>query len=334
MTRLAAFALAIATLAPLPATAQDPARDTQAAFAAIYDDILVADADATVQSCHKLAETLAGDSTAEARAEDFTALAEGWGRVETTYILGSYDINAMDYPLLIDMFHHGKEDLHASLARAIKSDSAPEKALYKNAYRSITALDDMLFSGPWSERRQALAQEITGSLCKRFAAVHQGYLEHRADYIANPKDALGLLMNAQIQNLYKTRDWRIAEVAGLTKKTSGEMHPENRQYPWGEASWPVIGAILDTHWRLLASDAAPNISTIAAAGHADAGLSSVQDMLAEAIEAYHAVPPGEEFSPQLSAPIVNALQRAQNAFYNSLTLSLGVSAGLVDADGD
>ncbi|MBN2739798.1 MAG: hypothetical protein JXR35_02745 [Rhodobacteraceae bacterium] len=330
MTRLAALSALFASLMPLAAAAQE----VQPAYEAIYDGILLADSDATVQSCHAMAGTLATDSTAQTREDAFTALATGWGRVEASYILGGYDMDAMDYPLLIDMFHNGKEDLHASLKRAIQSTSAPQKALYKNAYRSITALDDMLFSGPWSERRQALAQEITGSLCKRFEKVRQGYLNHRDNFLANPDEALGLLMNAQIQSLYKTRDWRISEVAGLTKKTLGQAHPENRQYRWGDASWPVIGAVLDTHWRLLAADAAPNISTIATARGAGAGLASVQDMLGEAIEAYKSVPEDQAFAPREAVPIINGLQRAQNAYYNSLALLIGVTLGLVDADGD
>ncbi|WP_295535724.1 imelysin family protein [uncultured Thioclava sp.] len=330
MTRLAVLSVLFAALIPLAGAAQD----TQAAYEAIYDDILLADSEATVQSCHAMVGTLETVSTQQAREDAFTALAIGWGRVQATYILGGYDMDAMDYPLLIDMFHNGKEDLHASLERAIKSDSSPQKALYKNAYRSITALDDILFSGPWSQRRQALAQEISGSLCKRFETVHQGYLDHRDDFLANPNEALGLLMNAQIQSLYKTRDWRISEVAGLTKKTLGQMHPENRQYRWGKASWPVIDAILDTHWRLLATETAPNLSSIAEARDAGAGLASVQDMLGEAIEAYKAVPEDKAFAPREAVPIINALQRAQNAYYNSLALLVGVTLGLVDADGD
>ncbi|QUS35279.1 hypothetical protein [Falsirhodobacter algicola] len=320
----------LAALMPLAAAAQDEAD----ALTAIYDTVLQADAAGTVESCHALSATLEAGGTADERAAGFEALAMGWGRVEAAYVLGSFDMDAMDYPLLIDMFHHGKEDLHASLGRAIDSESDPAKALYKNAYRSMTALDDLLFSGPWSDRRAALAQYATQSLCSRFETVEEGYAEHRDDFLSDPDEAVGLLMNAQIQNLYKTRDWRLAEVAGLTKKTLGRAHPENRQFPWGDASWPTIGAILDTHLRLLGAEGEPNLATIAKARGAGTGLAEVQDGLAEAVRLYEAVPQDAWFDPRASVPIINALRQAQNSYYDSLALLVGVSLGLVDADGD
>ena len=330
MTRLALVSFCLAALAAAPAAAQD----VSSAYRAIYDDILVSDAAATVESCKATQAVLGGDATDEARKAAFTTLAENWGRVEAIYVLGGYDMDAMDYPLFVDSYHSGNEDIHVSLARIIEGDKPPAKALYKNSYTSIGALDDILFSGPWSPRRRALAETVTASLCRNFERIHGGYVENRDAFLADPDRALSLLLNAQVQSIYKTSDWRIAEVAGLTKKTLGQFHPENLQYPWSGASWPVIGAILDTHWRLVATDRAPNLSTIATQSDAASGLLAVQDMLEVAIEAYNAVPPGEEFATKPAVPIVNALQRVKNAFYNSLALSLGLTLGLVAADGD
>lgn len=302
-------------------------------WVAIYDDILQKNADQAVAHCTALEATLeTGDEAARLTA--FTDLATAWARVQASYVLGGYDDAAIDYPALIDRFHIGNEDLHDALTRIIASDRAPKSALYKTSYRSITALDDVMFSGPWSERRAALADVIAASLCSRLEKVRDGYSAQRDAVLTDPDKALGLLMNAEIESLYRTRDWRIAQVAGLTRKSLGEPRLDNQQYPWSGASWAVIGAILDAHSQLLANDRAPNLSTVAAAKGGSAGMASVQDMLLESIIAYKAVSPDRAFSPQEMVPIINALQMVQNAFYNHLALSLGVTMGIVDADGD
>ncbi|MDQ2093714.1 hypothetical protein [Rhodalgimonas zhirmunskyi] len=322
-------ALGLALRAPAEATPEG-----HPALAAIYDDILTKDAHNAAQSCHALEPLLTPDSTPEARTQAFIALAQGWGRVQAAYILGGYDMDAMDYPLLIDMFHHGKEDLPASLARAITSDSAPKTALFKNSYRSITALDDLMFSGPWTPRRAALSQVAAETVCARLDAIHQGYTAHRADFLADPDTALALLINAQIHNIYKTREWRIAEVVGLNKKTLGRVLPENAQYPNNlAASWAAIGAMLDTHAALLDADKQPNIATIAAdAGNG--GLEEVQTALTAAKSAYDGASVADYADTAKMIPLFAALQKVQKAFYDHLALSLGVAAGLVDADGD
>lgn len=328
---------------PLPAAAEESpagaAGAAQPAYAALYDTVLVAHAEAAAASCQALMPALTPESSAEARQAGFVALAEGWGRVEASYILGGYDMAAMDYPLLIDMFHSGKEDIHAKLARALASDSPPEQALFKNSYRSITALDDLMFSGPWSARRAALAQTAAASLCQRLEAIAAGYGANREAFLANPDKALALLIDAQIQNIYKIREWRIGEVVGLTKKTLGRVVPENAQYRFNlPASWAAMGAMLEVHAALLDQGRQPNIATIAAAfgtGNRDiGGLQEVQAALAQAQAAYAGASAADYTDTARMVPLFSALQKLQKAFYDHLALSLGVAAGLVDADGD
>ncbi|MBZ4023750.1 hypothetical protein CKO11_14955 [Rhodobacter sp. TJ_12] len=326
----AAFVCALGAVAPRTAPAQEPQR----AYRAIYDTILQADAGAAVASCAALQTTLTPDSAASARQAAFVALAQDWGRVQAAYVLGGYDWDAMDYPLLIDTFHVGKEDIHASLARAIESDSAPKTALFKNAYRTLTALDDLMFSGPWSPRRAELAQVAADTVCQRLDQIAQGYVQARAAFLEDPDKALALLINAQIQNIYKIREWRIAEVVGLNRKTLGKVLPENAQYPFNpEASWAAIGAMLDTHARLLAEETQPNIATIAAVKD-QGGMAEVQTALAAAQAVYNGATLADYTDTAKMVPLFAALQKVQKAFYDHVALSLGVAAGLVDADGD
>ncbi|REG86671.1 imelysin family protein [Marinomonas pollencensis] len=308
------------------AAEQDP-------YVAIYDKVIQANANHAVQYCADLQEALDSDS-ADLRRQAFMRLTQGWGRVQASYILGAYDIAAMDYPLMVDYFHMSKENIHESLARVMKSDSSASKALYKNSYKTLGALDDVMFSGPWSERRHEMADVISASVCKRLTLIRDGYQEHRADFLADQDKALSLLVNAEIENIYKTRDWRIAQISGLTKKTLGKPEPEHQQYPYSQASWGFIGAILATNQQLLADDQQPNVATIVAAKGGSEGLVAVQQALDASLLAYQQAPADHNYNTNDMIPLFQGLLDLQKAFYRQLVGRIGVTASLIDADGD
>ncbi|MBE2278250.1 MAG: hypothetical protein IAE87_18370 [Rhodobacteraceae bacterium] len=330
MTRplLARILAALLAALPLPATAE-----TDPAFAAIYDGVLQADAEGAVAACTGVQAAIAGGD-APARLAAFTGLATAWGRVQTAYVLGGYDMDATDYPLLIDYFHSGKEDIPKSIERIIAGTGTPDTALYKNSYRTMTALDAAMFAGDWTPRRAEISTAIAQTVCTRLALLRDGYATHREDFLADPDKALGLTVNALIENLYKTREWRIAMVAGLTRETVGQYLPQNQQYPFSQASWAVVGAILDTYARLLDDDSQPNLATLAHNRQAEDGLAEIQAALAETRAAYAATPPEAAFALKETVPIFAGLQDMQKAFYDHLVLALGISAVLIDADGD
>lgn len=307
--------------------------NTSDAYAAIFDKVLQANADAAVAACHELQQTLNSPSD-DKRHTAFVALAQAWTKVRASYVLGGYDMAAMDYPLLIAYFHVGKEDLHESLEQIVEGTLPPASALYKNSYKTLRALDDVMFSGPWLPRREQMAGFITGHLCKRLAQVSEGYRAHRGDFLADPEHALSLLINAEIESLYKTRDWRIAQIIGLTKKSLGQQQPDKQEYPYSQASWPVIGAIIAAHEQLLAEDRQPNIATIAHARQAGEGLILIQKGLSETARAYQAVPPDKAFDLQATIPVFQGLLDTQKAFYRHLVGRIGVTASIIDADGD
>jgi hypothetical protein len=302
-------------------------------YAAVYDRVLQGNADRAVKDCSGLQAALESGST-ERRHAAFVELAKAWASVQASYILGGYDIDAMDYPLMIDYFHMGKEDVRETLGRLIESDTPASKALYKNSYKTMGALDAVMFSGPWSDRRAELASVIAGNLCRRLAQIRDGYREHRADFLGDRDKALSLLINAEIESIYKTRDWRIAQVAGLTRRSLGQQMPQNQQYPYSHASWAVIGAIIDTHEQLLGEDRQPNVASIAHGKKADAGLAAVQEALQATEQAYRETRPDHGFATRDMIPVFQGLLDLQQAFYRHLVASVGVTANLIDADGD
>jgi len=309
------------------------APSAQQAYTAIYDNILQRNADRAVDSCAQLQRSIGSDKQ-QTRLTAFTDLATSWARVEASYILGSYDMDAMDYPLLVDYFHAGKEDVHQSLTRIAAGDAPVAKALYKNSYKNLGALDDVMFSADWTPRRQQMAELITTNICKNLKLVQAGYRDYRDSYLADQKKALSLLINAEIESIYKTRDWRIAQISGLTKQNLGTPQPQNQQYPYSKASWAVIGAIVETHEQLLAENQQPNLATITHQNKAESGMEPVQEALQSTLEAYRTTPPDHNFDTQYMIAMFQGLLDMQKAFYRHLVDSIGVTAAIIDADGD
>lgn len=302
------------------------------AYAAVYDQVLEANADQALVSCTALRGSFAG--SAKGRQQAFTALVADWAKVRASYILGGYDIATLDYPMMVDYFHTGKENIHHALARAIADNNQPDRALYKNSYKSLAALDDVLFSGAWSLRRKALATVITQRVCRTIAKIRDGYRSHRDAYLSEPDKALSLLINATIESVYATRDWRIGQVSGLTRQTLGKYLPQNLEYRYSGASWAVIGAILTTYDQLLGEDRQPNLATIVRTKGAEAGIETIQKALLRTIKAYHETPAEKAFDMRHMIPIFQGLQDIQQGFYRQLLGALDVTARIIDADGD
>lgn len=302
-------------------------------YASIYDNVLQHNADNAVQYCADLQIALESKSS-EVRHQAFLQLAEGWGRVQASYILGDYDMNAMDYPLMVDYFHSGNEDIHESIERLVGRDTKASTALYKNSYKTMGAIDSVMFSSDWSERRKEFAEVMVANVCKRFTQISDGYKANRDAFLFDVDRSLSLVVNAEIEHIYKTRDWRIAQVSGLTKANLGETKPEHQQYPYSQASWAFIGGILEANKQLLGEAQQPNVATIAYEKHGKEGINAVQAALEASLVAYKNTPADHNFNLNDMIPIFQGLLDVQKAFYRHLVNEIGVSANLIDADGD
>jgi hypothetical protein len=322
--------LSFVFLLSLPALSSAVEQDP---YEAIYDNVIQSNADNAVKFCINVQNSLESTSS-NVRQQAFVQLAEGWGRVQATYILGNYNMNAMDYPLMVDYFHSGNEDIHESVTRLLNREKEASVALYKNSYKTMGALDSVMFSGTWSERRKQFSKVIAANICKRFTQISDGYKDSRSEFLADKDKALSLVVNAEIEHIYKTRDWRIAQISGLTKANLGITKPEHQQYPYSKASWSFIGGILEANSQLLSEDQQPNVATISYSKSNNDGLVEVQAALQATLTAYKNTPVDHNFNLNDMIPVFQGLLDIQKAFYRQLVNSLGISANLIDADGD
>ncbi|UJF25101.1 hypothetical protein L0B52_02860 [Suttonella sp. R2A3] len=304
------------------------------ALAGIYDQVLKTNAAQAIGACSSLQEALGGGIEGLPYETAFSELVVAWKQVEATYMLGSIDVAAIDFPTYIDMFHMGNEDINQSLARALDGDSEPKTALFKNAYKTIGALEYLLYQEAKSPRQLAFAQVATDNLCRRFGDIAQVLDDAQGDYMNNPDKSTALLLNALVESVYKTREWRVGDPAGLSRKYGGSPDPARAEYRLSGQSLPAIRAILATHQQMIGEDAQPNLATIAYNHGADEAIALAQGDLLTAIAAAEVMEVGEDLTPENAQALFDAMSALQTDYYQHLVKSLDVVAKILDADGD
>ena len=93
--------------------------------------------------------------------ENFTKLVESWKKVEALYFAGDIDENYIDTPRYIDVYHNLKEDLSKQMQSVINSKDEANIALFKNSFKTINALEYVLFNdNKITPREELLSKEI------------------------------------------------------------------------------------------------------------------------------------------------------------------------------
>ena len=96
--------------------------------------------------------------------ENFTKFIKSWKKVEALYFAGDLDENFADTPRYMDVFNNLKEDLNTQMQRVIESKDEPKVALFKNSFKTVNALEYVLYNDKEiTPREKAIAIEILNS---------------------------------------------------------------------------------------------------------------------------------------------------------------------------
>lgn len=331
--------IALIGIAALAVLIKDPAEKQTQAITSIYDNIILQNAAAAVQSCQDLNQQLEQAKEGErsqALNDAFKQLVLAWKKVEATYIAGDLDMQAIDYPRYIDIFHIGNEDITQQMGKVLNSQSAPQKALYKNSYKTINALETVLYRDKLlTPRKLALAKYINNNICQKLGQIEQTYQEKRSDLLADPGKALSLLANALAGQTMMMKDWRIGDPAGLTKKYENRPDPRRAEYYASDLSIPAIQAVLATQNQLIGAQPYANFRELAASYGAKEPLQASQALLQQAEDAAEKLnKPGFDFNPKEAAALYKLAGELQVSYYGNLIQALPVMAKILEADGD
>ena len=217
----------------------------------LYEKVIISDVKTTLKDIDNLKQVITNKDEKKSK-ELFSNLVKSWKSVETFYILGDINEDFIDTPRYIDIFHNGNEDITKQLDRAIKSDDEPRIALFKNSTKSINALEYILFSKDIKKKRDnEIALTILKKISSHILDIKNEYISQKEEFFKNLKKANAVTINAVIQNTYKLKEWRIADIIGLSKKYEGKPDNRRAEYFLSKNSAVAIEAILNTYKNIL-----------------------------------------------------------------------------------
>lgn len=264
--------------------------------------------------------------------ENFTKLLESWKKVEALYFAGDINEDYIDTPRYIDVFHNLKENLSVQMQRAIDSKDAPRVALFKNSFRTINALEYVLFNDDLvTQREKLLAVEILNSMISNLEDIKEIY----EGYIKSPDQSEkwenAMIINTLIASSYRLKEWRIGDASGFSTKYKNDPKNKRAEYFLSKNSFNAIKAILEAHNEVIGNQKYYNFASMSKEAGAKSQIKEAQDAIAKTFVEIKKLK-NDDFSN--GKALFLSAKAIHNAYYLSLVEELSVTAKILDADGD
>lgn len=279
------------------------AKDTM--LDSILKNVSIVNVDNTIKD----AQILKKDYT----AQNFTNFIKSWKKVEAFYFAGDIDDNYIDTPRYVDVFHNLKEDLSVQMQRVIESKDEPQIALFKNSFKTVNALEYVLFNDKTiTKREKAIADVIVDSIISKLddiKEVYEGYLTR------TKKDDLwenSLVMNTLIASTYKLKEWRI------------KVPHKEKEYILSNNTNAAIVAILEANEEIIGEQKYYNFANMAKENGAKKETIEAQALLNKALK----------LAKNNSKDLYDAVNELHVSYFLSLIEQLSITAKILEADGD
>ena len=267
----------------------------------------------------------------DVNAQNFTNFLKSWKKVEALYFAGDINEDFADTQRYIDVFNNLKEDLNSQLKRAIESKDEPKVALFKNSFKSINALEYILFNDKdISKREKELSVVILDSIISNLEEINKVY----KNYLVSPKDEKwenALVINTLIASSYRLKEWRIGNASGNSSKFKNDAKNERAEYFLSQNSFAAIDAILDAHNQIVKKNPYYDFAAFAMDKGAAIQLLVVIDKIKEMQDELKVLPK-DDFTK--ANKLFNSAKDLHNAYYVSLIEQLSITGKILDADGD
>ncbi len=267
----------------------------------------------------------------DANAQNFTNFVKSWKKVEALYFAGDIDENYADIPRYIDVYNNLKEDLNAQMKKVIESKDEPKVALFKNSFKTINALEYVLFKDTdISKREKDLSVVILDSIIVNLQNINKVY----KNYLVAPKDEKwenALVINTLISSSYRLKEWRIGNASGNASKFKNDPKNERAEYFLSQNSFAAIDAILEAHRQIVEKHSYYDFAAFALDKGAAIQLLEVIDKLKQMQEELKSLPK-DDFTKANN--LFTLAKELHNAYYVSLIAQLSITGKILDADGD
>lgn len=264
--------------------------------------------------------------------ENFTKFIKSWKKVEALYFAGDLDEDFADTPRYMDVFNNLKEDLNTQMQRVIESKDEPKVALFKNSFKTVNALEYVLYNDKEiTPREKALAVEILNSFISNLEGIKKVYETFLTSKPKDEKMERGLILNTLIASSYKLKEWRIGNASGNSSKFKNDARNERAEYFLSKNSFAAISAILDAYKEVLLKSKNYDFATFALEKGAAIDLLGIVDNINSMQEELNKLPK-DDFTKANN--LFNSAKDIHNAYYVTLVEKLSISAKILDADGD
>ncbi len=264
--------------------------------------------------------------------ENFTKFIKSWKKVEALYFAGDLDENFADTPRYMDVFNNLKEDLNTQMQRVIESKDEPKVALFKNSFKTVNALEYVLYNDKEiTPREKAIAIEILNSFISHLEDIKEVYKTFLTSKPKDEKMERGLILNTLIASSYKLKEWRIGNASGNSSKFKNDAKNERAEYFLSKNSFAAIDAILEAHKEVLLKSKNYDFATYALEKGAAIELLGIIDNINSMQEELRKLPK-DDFTKANN--LFNSAKDIHNAYYVTLVEKLSISAKILDADGD
>ena len=222
--------------------------------------------------------------------------------------------------------------MNSQLKRAIESKDEPKVALFKNSFKSINALEYILFNDKdISKREKELSVAIIDSIISHLEEIKQAYKEY---LLAKPKDEKwenALVINTLIASSYRLKEWRIGNASGNSSKYKNDAKNERAEYFLSQNSFAAIDAILDAHKEIILKNKYYDFASFAMNKGASIELLSVIEKIEEMKNELKTLEK-DDFTKANNLFVM--AKDLHNAYYISLIGQLSIVGKILDADGD
>ena len=301
-------------------------------MSSILKNVLIKDVNATLNVLNKFHDDLKTEKKREILHNDFKLLVQSWKKVETFYVAASFNEEAIDLPRYVDVFHNLKENLHVQMQRAIESKDAVEIALFKNSFKTINALEYVLFDKSMTERKRQIALFIVQRIKSNVEEILYVYKNDSKRFLSEFKWSNDVIINMLIDSSFKLRDWRVGDSSGHSRKYKGKANNTRAEYYKSNLSKEAIETILLTHQSIMNSKEYDFGDMLNKNGFKKE-VALIQQKINESLGNLKYLK-DDNFEDKNIAKLYVSLDELHKAYYLSLVNAVGVSTKILDADGD
>ncbi|RBQ26991.1 imelysin [Arcobacter sp. CECT 9188] len=295
-------------------------------FNSVIKNVSIPDTQKTIDDAKKLQSNLTNSN--------FKEFIKSWKKVEAIYLAGEIDSDYLDTPRYIDVFNNLKEDLNSQMQRVIESKSDVKTALFKNSFKTVNALEYVLFSSQkMNDRQIEISKEILNSIISKLEEikeVYENYLKN-SDGEEDEVEYNAKLINTLIASTYRLKEWRIGNPGGFSVKYKNDAKNNRAEYFLSQSSFDAIDAILDAQKELISNQKYSNLINLAKSKNAASDLELVSLKIDEAKKELKNLKK-DDFSD--SKKLFDLSSQIHDLYYITIIEKLGLKPNILDADGD